>query len=201
MYKKQQAANMRSTIRNLLATSVRALAVCMLNTSAYAQADHTIQAQFISQPSGPNSEFSVGLKLVPSDVDIVGFQIAVGYHNDHIVLESVTDNTGQPQAAIDYIVRAEEPLTGVSYANAFRAILASTQATMIEPENLGQLNFRTTASYNDPQNRAHIYLTGFADPNGPDDNSGGLVNAMFQYIPTDYDSIEPESSVDDWMVY
>jgi len=177
----------------------------MLIASSNAQlVHHTITASYISQPNGPNSDFSINLTLSPSDVDIVGFEISVGYNNFQGNLISIFDNTGQPLASVEYITGGEQSLPGVGYANVYRPVIMSTLSDLIEPINLAQLNFRTSASYAHSQNQFYVYLSGRDRVLGPGDDFGGLVanlDGTWEEIPTTYNSLVPLSSIPDWSIY
>lgn len=171
-----------------------AIAVCATNT-INAQTFHTIKAQYGVAPAGPNSNFTVNLTMIPADINISGFGIRVHYDNTKIRLTGVNDNTGQPGAAVLYDRGTETAQATVSNTNVYVIVNMSTLFDLVTPTNLGQLNFTTTATYNDPPNSLTIVLS------GQPPSSGGLSDSSIRYIPTNYENITPNAAASDWAMY
>ena len=179
--------------------------VLFATVSVSAPAQHTIRASFESQPAGANSEFSVVLTLDPANIDVREARLAVGYHSQSGDLVSVTDNTGQPQAAVQYEVSGQFPLSGVGYADVYHRITLYTDfGDLLAPVNLARLNFKTKPSYSHPQNQFYVYVSAFHTVLGVGDHLDSLYvnnNENYVWITTSFDSLEPASSVRDWSIY
>ena len=172
----------------------------LLATAGAAPTTHTLQAVLQSSPNGANSTCSITLKIDPNhDTDIAGFDIWVGYDDTQISFVSVTDNTGQPFAGVEYLSSAPQPFSGAPYVNRRTFVGMSTLADVMRPiQNLGLLTFQTTPGYSDPNNKFYIYIgpTGNAGPND------ALVDGNFEMIPTVFESLAPpNTSVQDWAIY
>lgn len=189
-------------IRNILKKQFRAItviaAIFALSSVVHAQAVHTIIATIDTPPSGPNSDVIVNLTMSPADINLIGFGIRIGYDNTKFALDDITDNTGQPGAGAQFAYGTTQTLTGVSYANTYNNVILSTTADLVSPVNIGQIKFRTTASYNDPNNIFEMYLTGYSRFTAGGLSQGEPVNAE---IPTDYVPLEPTAGINDWGLY
>jgi hypothetical protein len=157
---------------------------------------HTITAALGVHPNGKNSTFTVNLTMSPSDVNISGYEIMIAYDNSKVTFTGVTDNTGQPGAGQEYIWGNEQSFSGVPYANTSRSLLFSDLIDLVNPTNLGELDFVTTANFDDPHNSVSLYICGYPTP-----DSGGLVDSSFHYIPTAYAPLAPAAGVNDWIIY
>jgi len=188
----------------LIRIMVRAIAVGFsLLTVLPATAQHTVKLSYVTEPTGSESDFGINVTLDPANLDIVSFRLAIGYNSSLGALIGITDNTGQPQANVEYIPRAEKPLVGIGYADVYRGIFMSTSSDLLEPVNLAQLNFRTSQTYSHSQNHFPVYLTNLNSLEGGD---GGLrinLDGTFVWLNTgvEYESLEPTSLISDWAIY
>ncbi len=137
--------------------SVVATLVFLLSSSLV-QAHYLVSADFVTRPTGPDSQFSMAVELQPRDTDVSGFSIRVAYDSSQVTLESVSDNTGYPAAEAQYTMGTPQPLTGVDNVDTYVPVIMDTAYDIPTPGNLVQLNFRTTATYDDPQNRVWLHL-------------------------------------------
>ena len=152
-----------------------ALAVCVIVMSAsVAQAQYLVYSDFTTRPAGPNSVFSMYVALSPADVDVSGFSIRVGYDSSKVVLESVSDNTGHPEAEAVYTMGTPQPLTGVANVDTYVPVIMDTAFNLPTPGNLVQLNFRTTANFDNAQNRVWLHLS--------EHNFDGIVDGDYEEL-------------------
>ena len=147
---------------------------------------HTVLSDFGPvRVNGANSSFSIDLTVNPADVDISGFSIVVCYDNTQMTLVNVTDNTGQPFAAVEYTQGDEQVVTGVPNVNVGVPVVMSTLHNLATPSKIARLNFVSSSTYSDPTNRVWLHLENNMG------NLGGLSDGNLQNIPTSYHS--PES--------
>ena len=153
------------------------VAAISLNLSgAQAETVRTIYADFGTRPAGPNTDFSVNLTMAPADTDIAGFSCNIYYDNTQVSLINATDNCGQSGTEPVYNIGPEFLDSSTPHVNAYKILIMSTAHNLHNPTNLGQLQFKTTAAYDDPDNRFWLHLT--------DNNGEGLVNGNLTAIPT-----------------
>jgi len=162
----------------------------LVGSSLQAQTTQTVALAFGTPVSGPDSVFTVNLLLNPGAVDISGFSVIVAYDNTQVELESVSDNTGQPTAAVEYTMGAEYPFSSEPGANVYVPVIMDTAFSLQSPVNIAQLNFRSTTGFS---SGVYVYLDNHLDE--------GLVDAEFQPIPTEYGSLQPATSVENWTIY
>jgi hypothetical protein len=160
---------------------------------------HTIHAVVGTAPNGKNSTFTVLLTMSPTDINISGFKVMVGFDSNKVTLLDVTDNTGQPECGAEYIKGAPTALSGVAYANTYVAVVLSTLEDLVTPTNLAQLDFQTTSQFDDPHNVVSLYVAGYDAHGGPGGLTKGLPDRVI--IPTDYDPLAPAAAVADWNLY
>lgn len=168
---------------------------------------HTLTAVMHTPPSGPNSSFSVDLVVAPSDVDISGISILVGYQGDQGTLLYAEDITGQVGADPYYTLGMDTPYDGTTYiappyADMYVPIIGDTAQDIVAPSNLVRLHFETSPTYNLPDNHFYVHIASWSI-SGP--QHGGLIGSIdtnFESIPTDFISlVPPPTSVNDWILY
>lgn len=162
-----------------------------------AQAQHTVRLELVDPPIPENEVFTVSMVMDSAHTGIVGFSFRILYDQTQFSLTSVTDNTGQPQAAIVYTMGFEVPVTGVPGVDTRRILNSDTAADITAPTNLGLLNFTKTPGFN----VAPEDLVVIIESHSNEASAGGLIDNNFQFIPTDYESLFGWSSVSDWNLY
>ena len=170
-------------------------------------APHTLTAIMHTPPSGPNSPFTVDLVMSPSDVDISGLSILIGYKQDQGTFLFAEDITGQDDADPFFTYGSDTPYDGTTYtataySDIYVPLLMDTEDDLIAPSNLLRLHFETSSSYNQPNNNFYVHIGAWA-LSGPE--YGGLIGTIdvgFERIPTNFVSLEPPAtSVNDWILY
>jgi len=185
----------------LLVVAAGAIFAAAPGAASAAATTHTLHAVMVTPPGAPGSEFSVSIQMSPdNDIDIVGYDIRVGYDNTKATVVRVEDNTGQPFAGVEYNLGGEEPLAGISYANVSRYIGCSTLSNLhgdnVTPlTNLALVIFKVVNTPSGALNPFYVHLRKHGNP-------GGLIDGTFTNVPTEYDSLAPlGSGVSDWQLY
>jgi hypothetical protein len=122
------------------------LAGSVMTMAAFASAQNTVVAQFGTAP-GSGSNFTVNLVNTGSVTEIAGFSFRVSYNPAQVALVSVSDNTGQSDAGMQYTLG---PVKTAEDGSAYRDILAGTLVNLKDASNLAELKFEKKAGYTAP---------------------------------------------------
>lgn len=146
------------------------LAASMVMASAFvsAQTTNTVVAQFGTAPSAASSNFTVNLVNTGATTEIAGFSFRVSYNPAQASLASVSDNTDQPKAGMEYTLGPEKQAEDGSV---YRDVIGGTLQNLKEASNLVQLNFEKKAGFAAPfqfkvADRVHsaAYIDGLQGP-------------------------------------
>lgn len=167
---------MKLTKQMVLVASLAAAAAV-----ASAQTTNTVVAQFGSAPTPASSSFTVDLVNTGSVKEIAGFSFRVTYNPAQASLASVSDNTGQPKAGMEYTLGPEQPAgEGLVY----RDVLGGTLQNLQDAGNLVQLNFNKQPGYTAPLQfkvEDRVHSAAFID---------GLQGPTIQNVPHVFDATQ-----------
>lgn len=131
----------------LMKQCLLAASVAMAAGLASAQTTNTVVAQFGTAPSAASNSFTVNLVNTGATTEIAGFSFRVSYSPAQANLASVSDNTDQPSARVQYTLG---PVKQAADGSAYRDVIASTLKNLTDTSNLVQLNFEKKAGYTAP---------------------------------------------------
>jgi len=108
----------------------------------------TVTAQFGSVPNAPFQSFTINLVPSGTPSNISGFNFRIYYDGTQITLDSVSDNTGQPGAGVEYTLGSATAGSAGGGTNQYNDLLMiAGNSDLVNPTYVAQLNFSTNEEF------------------------------------------------------